>query len=155
LDEYKRICGVYCLTNKVFNFSSFILDYKTEYKGENLVIISQEKIMIFNHSRQIKEILQKNNINFTEEIELKSNIKMSNDIVLYLKFLLDNKDFNIFIDIIEFLKIKDFLNIANFGVNKENKILWIDLENFNYEMNYYDLQLFLKKHNKNFNLIVE
>lgn len=150
LESYKELEAIYKLV-EIFNLSSFILNHEIEYNGKNIVIISQEKIEIFKSSNRIDEFLEDNNINYVNNLKIKS--KLLNNINIYLKNFLKEEEYENFLKLIDFLKVYDLNTPSNFG-KKNNKIFCVDLENHNQNIGFYDLKVFLEENNKNFIEIV-
>ena len=136
--HFKKKYSAIILASKFLELN-FFLPFKIEYNGKNLSIISQELIDI----KSKKEIES-----FIQQEEIKSKVKLENDLIKNNLYYLIQKDYPKeyykIIELIEFLHTYD-IDVHNVGF-LNNKIKCYDLESF-IDLSIEDIVLFLKKHN--------
>lgn len=140
--EFKRLEAVYILGLEVLNLFEIFLKYKIEYKGNNLVIISQEKINIFNSDEEVEKYLSKKLTTFNSSKIIYSS-RLGSNFNFYFNSKMSNKKYEKLINLINFFNTKDLSIPNNYGVDKNETVKCVDLDNFNYQISFIELKEFI------------
>lgn len=149
ISSFRKLQAIEYLTIKILDLSQIVLPYDIEYVGEAFAIISQEKIKIIQSRKDLTNFFD----NKTTTCIINSN-KIDGEINQILALTLPFKDYEKFLNFIELLKIRDLININNFGIDKNNKIKCVDLESFNESLSINELKEFLSKFKINFSEVI-